>query len=122
MLKDITGITKEELDRVVKKIALNKNDTVLLSPNDWTEKDGIRYLKTPLKVHFIPWSMYTLDCLSLISKCYDPEFLYVFAFSATEESTKALEKLYCDEALKKKGYYYYQGLQSEELCAIDTID
>lgn len=118
MLKNITGITKDELDKISKKIALDKDDEVELSPNDWVEKNGIRYLKQPLKVHHIPWSYYTLDGGFLVSKVYDPEFQYVYAFSVTKESTKALEKLYCDEVLKKKGYYYYQGLRSEELCAI----
>mgnify|MGYP001057641441 FL=1 len=119
VLKNIAGITKEELDKISKKIALTKYDSVELSPDDWVEQDGIRYLKTPIKVHFIPWSHYTLDCAFLMSKVYDPEFQYVYAFSTTEESTALLKKLYFDESLKKIGYYYYLGLQREELSAID---
>lgn len=103
MLKDISGLTKDELDKISKKTALNKDDEVELSPDDWTEENGIRYLKRPLKVHHIPWSYYTLDGGFLVSKVYDPKFQYVYAFSATEESTKILEKLYFDNSLKQKG-------------------
>ena len=90
-----------------------------LSPDDWVEKDEIRFLKRPLKVHYSPWSYYTLGCAFLMAKVYDPEFQYVYAFSTTEESTALLKKLYFDESLKKIGYYYYLGLQREELSAID---
>lgn len=48
MLKNISGITKEELNKISKKIALDKDDEVELSPNDWVEKDEIRFLKRPL--------------------------------------------------------------------------
>jgi len=118
MLRNIAGITKEELDSISKKVALDKDDHVVLSDNDWAEKDGIRFLKKPLKVHRIPWSLYTMDCGFLMSKVYDSEFQYVYAFSTTEESTVLLKRLYFDSSLKKMGYYYYSGLQREELNAI----
>lgn len=92
---------------------------MILSPDDWVKKDGIRYLKRPLKVHYSPWSYYTLDCAFLMAKVYDPEFWYIYAFSTTEESTKALKELYFDKVLKKNGYYYYPRLLSEELSSID---
>lgn len=38
MLKNISGITKEELNKISKKIALDKDDEVELSLNDWVEK------------------------------------------------------------------------------------
>lgn len=119
MLKNFAGITKEELDRISKKTALDKDDKVVLSPNDWTEKDGIRYLKTPIKVHYLPWSIYTLDCLSLTSEHYDPEFLYVFAFSTEKEVNKGLSKVFRDASLREKGYRFYHGFQKEDLNAID---
>ena len=119
MLKNIIGITKEELDNISKKIALTKYDSVELSPDDWVEKDEIRFLKRPLKVHYSPWSYYTLGCAFLMAKVYDPEFWYIYAFSTTEESTKNLKKLYLGNALKQKGYYYQLGFQREELSVID---
>lgn len=119
MLRDISGITKEELDTISKKIALDKDDEVVLLPDNWIEKDGIRYLKTPIKVHRIPWSHYTLECGFLMAKVYDPEFQYIYAFSTTEESTALLNELYFKLSLKQMGYFYYLGLQKEELSAID---
>ena len=119
MLKDIAGLTKEELDKISKKIALDKDDTVSLSSNDWMEKDGIRYLKTPIKVHYLPWSIYTLDSLSLTSEHYDPEFLYVFAFSTEKNTNKVLSKVFRDASLREKGYRLYYGFQKEDLNAID---
>ncbi len=119
MLKNIAGITKEELDNISKKVALTKNDEVVLLPDDWVEENGIRYLKKPLKVHHIPWSYYNLDCTSITSEHYDPEFVYIYAFSTTKESMKALQRLFLEGSLRKKGYCYYHGLQSEELSAID---
>lgn len=118
MLKNIEGITKEELDSISKKVALDKNDDIVLSHTDWIEQNGIRYLKTPIKVHHIPWSHYTLDCGFLIAKVYDPKFQYVYAFSTTEESTALLNELYFKLSLKKIGYYYYSGLRSEDLSSI----
>lgn len=59
MLKNIEGITKEELDTISKKVALDKYDEVVLSPDDWIEKDEIRYLKTPIfqKLCILPMAM-----------------------------------------------------------------
>lgn len=119
MLKDISGITEEELDTIAKKGSLDKYDEVELSPNDWVEKDGVRYLKTPLKVHYIPWDFYTFNCTSITSGIYHSKFLYVFAFSTTEDSKRLLSKLFQENSLHKKGYCYYHGLQEEDLNAID---
>lgn len=118
MLKNIAGITKEELDFISKEAVLDENDHVVLSNDDWVEKDGIKYLKKPLKVHYSPWSYYTLDCGFLMAKVYGPEFWYIYAFSTTEESTVLLKKLYFDKSLKQMGYYYHLGLRREELNAI----
>lgn len=119
VLKNIAGITKEELDRISKKIALTKYDPVELSPDDWVEQGEIRYLKKLLKVHHIPWSYYNLDCTGITSEHYDPEFVYIYAFSITEESKMFLSKVFQENDLRKKGYCYYYGLQREELSAID---
>lgn len=119
MLKDISGITEEELDTISKKVALTKNDEVVLLPDDWVEQDGIRYLKVPIKVHRIPWSHYNFECSSITSEVYNPEFLYVYAFSITEESKMLLSKVFQENSLRKKGYCYYYGLQREELSTID---
>lgn len=119
MLKDISGITEEELDTISQKGALDKYDEVKLSLNDWIEKDGVRYLKTPLKVHYIPWDSYTFNCTSITSGIYHSKFLYVFAFSTTEDSKRLLSKLFQENSLHKKGYCYYHGLQEEDLNAID---
>lgn len=108
MLKNIADITKEKLDTVSQEAVLDENDRVLLSENDWVEQDEIRFLKRPLKVHYSPWSYYTLGCAFLMAKVYDPEFWYIYAFSTTAESTKNLKKLYLGNALKQKGYYYVE--------------
>lgn len=118
MLKDISSITKEELDIISQEAVLDKYDKVLLSPTDWIEKDGIRYLKKPLKVHYSLWSYYTLDCAFLMAKVYSLEFWYIYAFSTTEASTALLKELYLSNSLKQMGYYYYLGFQTEDLSSI----
>lgn len=44
------------------------------------ELDGIRYLKKPVKVDYVPWGLYTMDCASLISDLSDTKFFMFLHF------------------------------------------
>ena len=119
MLKNLSEITKEEMEAMCILATLDDEGHVVLLDSDYEEQDGIRYLKKPLKVDRIEWCYYTMDCASLISDIFDPRLLYVFAFSTTKESTNKLDGIYQSNTMWDDGYEYYRGLLSEELNAID---
>ena len=119
-LKDISHLTKEQIEAMCEPAILDEKDYVILSEKDWIEEDGIRYLKTPLKVRRIHWCFYTPDCSSIIAGVSDSHILYVFAFSTNQESEDRLCEEF-DDVVVQYGYDSILGFSSEEVncCAID---
>jgi len=98
---------------------LDHEGHVQLTPDYWEEVYGIRYLKRPLKVDYVLWGIYTMDCASLVSKLIKSYTLCVFAFSTSEETTNRLGNFFFNEHLKTKGYGFFHGFAPEEVNSID---
>lgn len=120
-LEDISKLTKEEIEERSIPCPLDENGHVQLTPEYWDEIDGIRYLKKPLKVDNLEWCLYIVDCDSIISKIFDPDILYVFAFSTNSESTEKMGICYDEDSLWESGYSYISGFTREEANA-NAID
>lgn len=120
-LEDISKLTKEEMERRSIPAPLDRQGHVCLTKDYWNEIGGIRYLKKPLKVDNLEWCLYIVDCDSIISKIFDPDILYVFAFSTDSESTEKMGICYDEDSLWESGYSYISGFTREEANA-NAID
>ena len=122
-LKDISHLTKEQIEAMCEPAILDKDndEKVLLSSDSWIEEDGIRFLKKPLKVDRIPWSIYTAGCSSIMAAVSRSDVLYVFAFSTDEKSDEGMGNDYYNSSIWKIGYDYISGFNKEDIdgCSID---
>lgn len=118
-LEDISKLTKKEIEGRSIPVPLDSEGHVQLTPDYWIEVNGVRFLKQPLKVDYIPWGNYTEDCSNIILDVIDGNFLYVFAFSTSKETTEQLGNSYSKEKLWEKGYSFFFGFSSEEVHSLD---
>lgn len=98
-LEDISNMTKEEMEKRNILAPLDSNGHVKLTENYWTEVDGIRYLKRSLIINFAHWCLYTLDCISLVSKLFASYTLCILAFSTSDATTDQLGNAYSEDTL-----------------------
>ena len=106
---NFTRLKQKEIEELCHPMTIAEKDAIQLSDNDWTDREGIRFLKQPRKVSKLKWQKYTTDCDSIIAEEKGSFEVVMFAFITKEEDSGLLSEFFLEHQLGKKGYRVLRG-------------